>query len=119
MGCGNVKTATVQLELNPLIIRNVKETWPEIKKIDDIGAKTFAHLLFKHPELKSAYNVPEAFKTEAELFTSNEVTDAGKKFISSYSEIIKGCDDKQKLVSILQSKADEFRQLGVKSDQVK
>jgi hypothetical protein len=74
-------------------------------------------LLYKYPEFRSYYHVPEAYKTEAELLNADEVKEAGEHFIALYSDIIENSDTK--FDEILHEKANELYKQGVRVTQVK
>ena len=74
-------------------------------------------MFHKYPELRSIYSIPEAYKTEAELLNADEIEQQGNKFIESYSDIIKNSDTK--FDEILQEKANELYQQGLRTSQVK
>lgn len=74
-------------------------------------------MLHKYPELRSFYQIPEAYKTEAELLNADEVQQAGDKFIELYSDIIENSDTK--FDEIIHEKASELYQQGIRINQVK
>ena len=74
-------------------------------------------MLHKYPELRSFYHIPEAYKTEAELLNSDEIEQAGNKFVSLYTDIIENSATKFDL--ILHEKATELYQQGVRTSQLR
>jgi hypothetical protein len=46
MGCGSIKTVSIPTNETSedfrTVIRRVQRTWPMVKKIDNLGPKTFA-----------------------------------------------------------------------------
>ncbi|CAF0989740.1 unnamed protein product [Adineta steineri] len=122
MGCGS-SNATSAAEPNNNITefavyaRQVKQTWPDIKNIDKLGAKTFAYLLHKYPEFKTFYHIPEAYKTEADLLNADEVKEPGERFIAWYSDIIENSDTK--FDEKLREHAIQLNNQGVRATQVK
>ncbi|UJR31533.1 hypothetical protein I4U23_019022 [Adineta vaga] len=126
MGCGSSSVASRKPSISEpssavtdfiVLARQVKQTWPDVKKIDSLGAKTFAYLLHKYPQYKSFYHVPEAYKSEADLLNAEEVKQAGEQFIDWYSDIIEHSDTQ--FNEKLREKAIELNNQGVRINQVK
>jgi hypothetical protein len=74
-------------------------------------------LIYKYPEFRNYYDIPEAYKTESELLNANEIKEAGEQFIALYSDIIENSDTK--FDEILHQKAADLYKQGVRSSQVK
>ena len=74
-------------------------------------------LIYKYPEFRSYYQIPEAYKSESELLNANEVKEAGEQFIALYSDIVENSDTK--FDEILQEKATELYKQGVRVSEVK
>ncbi|CAF3862222.1 unnamed protein product [Rotaria sp. Silwood1] len=123
MGCisSNPTPTTTQSNLNvpsfAVVAQQVKQTWPDVKKIDRLGAKTFAYLLYKYPEFRGFYHIPEAYKTEAELLNANEIKQPSGNFFSLYSDIVENSDTR--FDEVIREKAVELYGLGVRSFQIK
>jgi hypothetical protein len=64
-------------------------------------------LLYKYPELRTFYHIPEA-----DLLNADEVKEPSEKFISLYSDIIENSDTK--FDEILREKAIELYRQGIK-----
>jgi hypothetical protein len=67
--------------------------------------------------LRTYYQIPEAYKTEADLLNADEVNEPAEKFISFYSAIIENSDTRYQ--EILHEKATELYGEGVRASQVK
>ncbi|CAF1133073.1 unnamed protein product [Adineta ricciae] len=126
MGCGTSSVEpqeSIIAEPSPAIIEfgivasEVKRTWPDIKKIDRLGEKTFAYLLHKYPEFRPFYHIPEAYKSEAELLDTEEIKEPGERFIRWYADIIEHSDTK--FDEKIHEKAVELNNQGVGRTQVK
>ncbi|CAF1220420.1 unnamed protein product [Rotaria sordida] len=123
MGCisSNPSPTTIPSNSNipnfTLVAQQVKQTWPDVKKIDRLGAKIFAYLLYKYPELRTSYHIPEAYKTQADLLNANEIKQASDNFISLYSDIIENSDTR--FDEIIREKAVELYGRGIRTFQVK
>lgn len=93
MGCGNTKTRPITQENEQYdfqrSIENVQMTWPNVKRIDNLGPKIFARVLHVYPVLKRVSNVSPTLKTEADLLRANEVKDLGNMLLAIYSDLIK------------------------------
>ncbi len=74
-------------------------------------------LLHKYPELRTFYQIPEAYKTEVDLLNADEVKDPGEKFISFYSNLIENSDTR--FDEIIREKAIELHREGVRVSQIK
>jgi hypothetical protein len=74
-------------------------------------------LIYKYPEFRSYYHIPEAYKTESELLNADEVKEAGEQFITLYSDIVENSDIK--FDEILREKAAELHKQGVRVSEVK
>ncbi|CAF3371378.1 unnamed protein product [Rotaria socialis] len=100
-----------------VIAQQVKQTWPDVKKINKLGEKTFAHLLYKYPEFKPLYHIPEAYKTEADLLNAKEIQEPSERFISFYGEIIQHSNTK--FNEVVREKAVELYARNIRTNQIK
>jgi hypothetical protein len=74
-------------------------------------------LLYKYPELRTFYHIPEAYKSQADLLNADEVKEPGDQFIALYSDIIQKSDTN--FEGVLREKAIELNRQGIRSSQVK
>ncbi|CAF3399891.1 unnamed protein product, partial [Rotaria sp. Silwood2] len=119
MGCGssNATSTTTPSNLQvpdfAVVAQQIKQTWPDVKKIDKLGEKIFAYLLYKYPEIRPFYHVPEAYKTEADLLNATEIKQPSGNFFALYSDIIENSDTR--FDEIIREKAVELFGQGVRT----
>lgn len=86
---------------------------------DDIEQMSYIpiSLLYKYPEFKPFYNIPEAYRTEADLLDADETKEPSQQFLALYSNIIEKSD--KKFDEVIKEKATQLYNKGIRTSQIK